>query len=82
MGAYFDLESPEDRSKLSNVEQTLRGKQDRLVVLDEVQRLPTLFEPLRGLIDHARRDPQGGRKTGLYLRGHQAGQEMGDLSGG
>ncbi len=65
--AYFDLESPEDRSKLSNVEQTLRGKQDRLVVLDEVQRLPTLFEPLRGLIDHARRNPQGGRKTGLYL---------------
>lgn len=66
-GAYFDLESPEDRSKLSNVEQYLRTRQDRLVVLDEVQRLPTLFEALRGLIDHARRNPQGGRKTGLYL---------------
>ena len=66
-GAYFDLESPEDRSRLSNVEQTLRSKQDRLVVLDEVQRLPTLFEPLRGLIDHARRNRHGGRKTGLYL---------------
>ena len=65
-GAYFDLESPEDRSKLSNVEQYLRTQQDRLVVLDEVQRLPTLFEALRGLIDHARRSPQG-RKTGLYL---------------
>ena len=66
-GAYFDLESPEDRSRLSNVEQTLRSKQDRLVVLDEVQRLPTLFEPLRGLIDHARRNRHGGLKTGLYL---------------
>ena len=66
-GAYFDLESPEDRSRLSNVEQTLRSKQDRLVVLDEVQRLPSLFEPLRGLIDHARRNRHGGRKTGLYL---------------
>ena len=66
-GAYLDLESPEDRSKLSNVEQYLRTQQDRLVVLDEVQRLPTLFEALRGLIDHARRSPQGGRKTGLYL---------------
>lgn len=66
-GVYFDLESPEDRSKLSNVEQYLRSRQDRLVVLDEVQRLPKLFEPLRGLIDHARRNPQGGRKTGLYL---------------
>ena len=66
-GVYLDLESPEDRSKLSNVEQYLRAQQDRLVVLDEVQRLPTLFEPLRGLIDHARRNPHGGRKTGLYL---------------
>lgn len=66
-GVYLDLESPEDRNKLSNVEQYLRSRQDRLVVLDEVQRLPTLFEPLRGLIDHARRHPPGGRKTGLYL---------------
>ena len=52
---YLDLESPEDRNKLSNVEQYLRARQDRLVVLDEVQRMPTLFEPLRGLIDKARR---------------------------
>ena len=52
-GVYLDLESPEDRNKLSNVEQYLRGRQDKLVVLDEVQRLPTLFEPLRGLIDQA-----------------------------
>ena len=69
-GNYLDLESPEDRSKLSNVEQYLRTRQDRLVVLDEVQRLPTLFEPLRGLIDQARRagasDTQV-RTTGLYL---------------
>ena len=65
-GVYLDLESPEDRNKLTNVEQYLRTQQDRLVVLDEVQRLPTLFEPLRGLIDQARRNPQG-RRTGLYL---------------
>ncbi|MEO5658353.1 MAG: DUF4143 domain-containing protein, partial [Polaromonas sp.] len=45
----------------------LRSRQDRLVVLDEVQRLPTLFEPLRGLIDQARRNPEASRKTGLYL---------------
>lgn len=54
-GLYLDLESPEDRSKLDNAEQYLRSRQDRQVVLDEVQRLPTLFEPLRGLIDQARR---------------------------
>ena len=68
-GTYLDLESPEDRNKLSNVEQYLRGRQDRLVVLDEVQRLPMLFEPLRGLIDQARRtgSTHGSRANGLYL---------------
>ncbi len=57
----------EDRSKLSNVEHYLRTRQDRLVVLDEVQRLPTLFKALRRLIDLARRSTQSGGKTGLYL---------------
>lgn len=68
-GLYLDLESPEDRSKLDNAEQYLRSRQDRLVVLDEVQRLPTLFEPLRGLIDQARRaaSVSGTSATGLYL---------------
>ena len=68
-GAYLDLESPEDRNKLDNVEQYLRTRQDRLVVLDEVQRLPTLFEPLRGLIDQARRTgtANGTRTSGFYL---------------
>lgn len=72
-GVYLDLESPEDRNKLSNVEQYLRARQDTLVVLDEVQRLPTLFEPLRGLIDQARRATDSAangappRTNGLYL---------------
>lgn len=70
-GLYLDLESPEDRSKLDNAEQYLRSRQGRLVVLDEVQRLPTLFEPLRGLIDQARRaaaaSADATSATGLYL---------------
>ena len=68
-GAYLDLESPEDRNKLDNVEQYLSTRQERLVVLDEVQRLPTLFEPLRGLIDQARRtgSANGTRTNGFYL---------------
>ena len=69
-GIYLDLESPEDRSKLSNVEAYLRARQDQLVVLDEVQRMPAVFEPLRGLIDHARRQAAINKKlgsTGLYL---------------
>lgn len=69
-GVYLDLESFEDRSKLINIELYLRARQNQLVVLDEVQRMPTLFEPLRGLIDHARRqhalDPRLA-STGLYL---------------
>lgn len=67
---YLDLESPEDRNKLSNVEAYLSSRQDRLMVLDEVQRLPTLFEPLRGLIDRARRAAlhnPAQRRDGLYL---------------
>ena len=68
-GVYLDLESPEDRNKLSNVEQYLRARLDQLVVLDEVQRLPGLFEPLRGLIDQARRNGAANntRSKGLYL---------------
>lgn len=67
---YLDLESPEDRHKLSNVEDYLGSRQDRLMVLDEVQRLPALFEPLRGLIDRARRAALNNptqRREGLYL---------------
>jgi uncharacterized protein len=63
-GIYLDLESDEDRSRLANTEQYLRGVQGRLVILDEVQRLPLLFQPLRGLIDEARRN---GYKSGQYL---------------
>jgi predicted AAA+ superfamily ATPase len=68
-GGYLDLESPEDRNKLSNVEQYLHAHLDRLIVLDEVQRMPTLFEPLRGLIEQARRAgvAKSARSNGFYL---------------
>ena len=61
---YLDLESTEDLALLNNAEQYLRSMQDKLIILDEVQRTPRLFEPLRGLIDHARRN---GKPAGLYL---------------
>ena len=69
-GIYLDLESPEDQSKLTNAEEYLRVRQNQLVVLDEVQRMPKVFEPLRGLIDHARRQAQKSKTStgnGLYL---------------
>lgn len=61
---YLDLESELDRAKLASPELYLAERLDRLVVLDEVHRVPGLFPVLRGLIDRARRS---GRRSGLYL---------------
>ena len=61
---YFDLESERDRARLGEPELNLPLWQDRLVILDEVHRMPGLFPSLRGLIDEARRQ---GRKHGLYF---------------
>ena len=61
---YLDLESEQDRAKLSQPELYLADHRDKLVILDEVHRAPGLFPVLRGLIDQARRD---GRKTTQYL---------------
>jgi predicted AAA+ superfamily ATPase len=61
---YLDLESDTDRARLAEPELYLAGHQDKLVILDEVHRLPGLFQNLRGLIDQGRRS---GRKTGRFL---------------
>lgn len=61
---YLDLESEADRAKLSDPELYLSGHQDKLVILDEVHRLPGLFQTLRGLIDKGRRS---GYKSGRFL---------------
>lgn len=63
-GLYVDLESEQDRARLTEPELYLGQRLDRLVVLDEVHRTPDLFPVLRGLIDRARRDGQG---NGRYL---------------
>ncbi|MDM7325044.1 MAG: ATP-binding protein [Thermus sp.] len=61
---YLDLESERDRAKLSAAELYLGGYLDRLVILDEVHRMPELLPLIRSLVDRAR---QSGRKSGLYL---------------
>lgn len=48
--AYYDLESPTDVRRLANPELVLGGASG-VVVLDEIQRLPELFEVLRVLVD-------------------------------
>ena len=47
---FFDLEKAVDRQRLQTPEQTLGGLLG-LVVLDEIQRMPELFEVLRVLLD-------------------------------
>lgn len=61
---YLDLESAADRAKLTEPELYLQDHEDKLVILDEVHRLPELFPTLRGLIDAGRRR---GRRAGRFL---------------
>jgi hypothetical protein len=61
---YLDLESPADLAKLTDADAWLETHRDRLVILDEVQRMPELFARLRGVIDRRRR---AGRRTGQFL---------------
>ncbi len=63
-GWYLDLESRRDLSKLADPEDYLSRHEERLVILDEIQRVPDLFPSLRGLIDEGRRR---GRRTGRFL---------------
>jgi len=61
---YLDLESTSDRQKLTDAESYLSAHDDKLVVLDEIHRMPEVFQTLRGLIDRGRRE---GRRTGRFL---------------
>lgn len=61
---YLDLEDRADREKLSDPAFFLSQYDDRLVVLDEIHRVPELFQTLRGLIDKGRR---GGKGKGRFL---------------
>jgi len=61
---YLDLEAGADRSKLAEPALFLRRYEDRLVILDEIHRVPELFQELRGLIDQGRRR---GKRTGRFL---------------
>ncbi|HXT22755.1 MAG TPA: ATP-binding protein [Thermoanaerobaculia bacterium] len=61
---YLDLESETDRAKLAEPELYLSQHEDKLVILDEIQRTPQLFRSLRGLIDAGRRR---GRGKGRFL---------------
>lgn len=61
---YLDLELPSDRAKLDEPEIFFEDHQDKLIILDEIQRLPGIFQILRSYIDKRRRS---GQSAGMYL---------------
>ena len=61
---YLDLEDRADRVKLRDPSLFLERYEDRLVILDEIHRVPDLFQDLRAIIDRGRRR---GRRTGRFL---------------
>ena len=61
---YLDLQSGSDRARLIDPRLYLRHYENRLVILDEIHRVPDLFSELRGLIDEGRRR---GVRTGRFL---------------
>jgi uncharacterized protein len=48
---YLDLERPSDMNKLRDPEAFLSLHKDKMICLDEIQRMPELFPVLRSLID-------------------------------
>lgn len=61
---YLDLEAPEDLFKLNDPTTFLTQHNNKLVILDEIQRSPDIFMVLRGLIDKNR---AAGRKAAQFL---------------
>lgn len=61
---YLDMERPADRRRLVDADDYLRRQRGQLVIIDEIHRVPNLFEVLRGVIDDAR---AAGQRTGHFL---------------
>jgi len=64
---YLDLEAPAVQARLADPAAYLAGQQGRLVILDEVQRMPEIFGVLRGIVD-------AGRRRGRRRRWRRAGR--------
>jgi predicted AAA+ superfamily ATPase len=61
---YLDLENRLDLQKTQDIEAFQTANAGKLIILDEVHRLPEIFAPIRSIIDAERRK---GHKTGLFL---------------
>ena len=70
---YLDMERPADRRRLDDADTYLRQQRGRLIVIDEIQRVPALFDILRGIIDDWR---AAGDRVGHFLLLGSAGIEL------
>lgn len=66
---YLDLESREDQTRLLDPELYFSEREDSLIVLDEIQRMPALFPILRSAIDK-------NRVAGRFLLSGSASPEL------
>lgn len=55
---YLDLEKRSDQSRLTDPEMFFKLNREKLICLDEVQKLPELFSDLRSIIDEHNRNGQ------------------------
>ncbi len=62
---YLDLEKPLDLAKLSDPELYFQAHSNHLVIIDEIQRMPQLFQVLRSVIDERRQ--QGKKSNNSYF---------------
>src|SRR5258707_2108858 len=61
---YLDLERPSEAARLREPEDYFELHKGELIILDEIQRVPELFQILRGVIDRRRKE---GLRTGQFL---------------
>lgn len=61
---YLDLEDRLDLQKVRDIQLFHAENREKLIILDEIQRLPEIFTPLRSIIDKERRK---GNKAGQFL---------------
>ena len=75
---YLDLQLDTDRAKLDDPAPYLLEHSDKLIVLDEIHRVPELFGALRAVIDTNRRN---GRRQGQFVILGSASPELLKQSG-
>ncbi len=70
---YLDLERDSDLGKLDEAETYLQRFDNKLLIVDEVQRKPDLFRTLRALVDERKR---AGERAGQFLLLGSASREL------